>query len=109
VRDVLLMQRDRLYVALVEDEPSFKPMYREQRVGFDRYGEQNLDQVRDQVIMAAALFAHAYDALSDEQWSRTLMYGFPGPTCRDVEWVGHHSLHEVVHHAHDIDRIVRPS
>jgi DNA segregation ATPase FtsK/SpoIIIE, S-DNA-T family len=32
VRDVLVMQRDRLYVALVEDEPSFTPMYREERV-----------------------------------------------------------------------------
>jgi S-DNA-T family DNA segregation ATPase FtsK/SpoIIIE len=35
VREVLLMQRDRVYVALVEDEPSFKPMYRNERVDFD--------------------------------------------------------------------------
>ena len=36
VRDVALMQRNRVYVALVEDEPSFKPMYRDERVAFDR-------------------------------------------------------------------------
>lgn len=106
VRDVLLMQRDRLYVALVEDEPSFKPMYRDQRVEFDRYGEQIPVEVVDQLTMAASLFSHAYAGLTDEQWTRTLMYGYPGPTRRDVEWVAHHTLHEAVHHLHDIDQIL---
>jgi S-DNA-T family DNA segregation ATPase FtsK/SpoIIIE len=78
-------------------------------VEIDRCGLQIPDQVGEQLMMAAALFAHAGDAPSHEQRSRTLLYGFPGPTCRDVEWVGHHTLHEVVHHAHDIDRIVHPS
>ena len=32
VRDVLLMLRDRMVVGMVEDEPEFKPMYRDQRV-----------------------------------------------------------------------------
>ena len=32
VRDVLLAQRERLYLALVEDEPSFAPIYRDHRV-----------------------------------------------------------------------------
>jgi hypothetical protein len=106
VRDVLLMQRDRLYVALVEDEPSFKPMYRDQRVAFDRYGEQIPSQVGVQVVMAATLLAHAFAGLSDAQWSRPLMYGFPGPSRRDVEWVAHHTLHEGIHHTHDVERIL---
>jgi hypothetical protein len=109
VRDVLLMQRDRLYVALVEDEPSFKPMYREERVAFDRYGKQVPSQVGDQLVMAATLFAHAAAGLSDQQWSRTLMYGFPGPSRRDVEWMVHHTLHEAVHHQGDVDRIMSES
>src|SRR6476620_4068914 len=37
VRDVLLSLRDRIVVALVEDDPDFKPMYRDQRVGFGLY------------------------------------------------------------------------
>jgi hypothetical protein len=109
VRDVLLMQRDRLYVALVEEEPSFKPMYRDQRVAFDRYGEQDPSQVGDQLAMAASLFAHACAGLSDEQWSRTLIYAYPGPSRRDVEWVAHHTLHEAVHHQRDVDRILSRS
>jgi DNA segregation ATPase FtsK/SpoIIIE, S-DNA-T family len=109
VRDVMLMQRDRLYVALVEDEPSFKPMYREQRVVFDRYSEQDPPIVADQLAMAASLFSHAYEALTDEQWERSLRYGYPNPQVRDVEWVGHHTLHEAVHHLQDIDGILSQS
>src|SRR5712691_6350248 len=36
VRDVFLVQRDRLYTALVEDTPTFTPMYRDQRVTLAR-------------------------------------------------------------------------
>jgi hypothetical protein len=106
VRDVLLMQRDRLYVALVEDEPSFKPMYRDERVEFDRYAEQAPEVVSAQLLMAAAMLAHAFAGLSDDQWERPLIYGYPEPSRRDVEWVAHHTLHEMVHHQHDIERIV---
>ncbi|HVA06538.1 MAG TPA: DinB family protein [Acidimicrobiales bacterium] len=105
VRDVLLMQRDRVYVALVEDEPSFKPMYRNERVGFDRYNEQDPSNVAAEVVMAARLFANALRGLSAAQWVRPLVYGFPDPSARDVEWVAHHTLHEAVHHGADMDRI----
>jgi hypothetical protein len=107
VRDVLLMQRDRVYVALVEDEPSFKPMYRNERVVFDRYDIQTPDLVGEQVVMAADLLCRGLDGLDDAQWVRPLIYGFPDPARRDVEWVAHHTLHELVHHLADIDRILR--
>jgi len=106
VRDLLLVQRDRLYVALVEDEPSFKPMYRDQRVGFDRYGEQVPAVVAAQLVMAAAMASHAFAGLSDDQWGRPLIYNFPEPSHRDVEWMAHHTLHELVHHRADIERIL---
>src|SRR5690348_7364704 len=41
VRDLLLVQRDRLYVALVEDTPSFARMYRDERVVLARYNAQD--------------------------------------------------------------------
>jgi DinB superfamily len=104
VRDVVLMQRDRVYVALVEDEPSFKPMYRDERVAFDRYDRQSPAAVAAQVAMAADLLANALEGLGEAQWSRPLIYGFPDPARRDIEWVAHHTLHELVHHLHDIDR-----
>ena len=106
VRDVLLMQRDRLYVALVEHEPSFKPMYREERVAFDRYNEQPPEVVAAQLLMAAAMLANAFAGLTDEQWNRSLVYGFPESSVRTVEWVGHHTLHELAHHQADIAGIL---
>ena len=100
------MQRDRLYVALVEDEPSFKPMYREERVAFDRYSAQSPTAVAGQIVMGADLLAHAFDGLSEDQWVRTLHCNLPGPARRDVEWVAHHTVHEMIHHLTDIDRIL---
>jgi S-DNA-T family DNA segregation ATPase FtsK/SpoIIIE len=105
IRDVLLVQRDRLFVALVEDEPSFKPMYRDHRVGFDRYRAQDPDAVSAQLVMAAAMAAHAFGGLDDDQWARPLIYNFPSPQSHDVEWMAHHTLHEMTHHRGDIDRI----
>jgi S-DNA-T family DNA segregation ATPase FtsK/SpoIIIE len=109
VRDLLLMQRDRLYVALVEDEPSFKPMYRDQRVAFDRYALQSPAAVAGQVVMGADMLAHAFDGLREAQWERPLIYNFPGPSRRHVEWMAHHTVHEMVHHLGDVDRILAGS
>jgi S-DNA-T family DNA segregation ATPase FtsK/SpoIIIE len=109
IRDVLLVQRDRLYVALVEDEPSFKPMYRDERVALDRYAEQHTDVVVAQLLMAAAMTAHAFTALTGDQWTRALIYNYPSPARRDVEWMAHHTLHEMVHHRGDIERIATSS
>jgi hypothetical protein len=106
VRDVALMQRDRLYVALVEDGPSFKPMYRDQRVEFDRYDRQEPETVANQLAMATSMLANAFDPLTNEQWTRPLIYGYPEAARRDVEWMAHHTLHELVHHLSDIDRIL---
>jgi hypothetical protein len=52
------------------------------------------------------LLAHAFDGLSEVQWARPLIYNFPGPARRDVEWVAHHTVHEMIHHLGDIDRIL---
>jgi DinB superfamily len=106
VRDILLMQRDRLFVALVEEQPSFKPMYRDERTELDRYNAQSPSEVRKQLTMAAGLFSHVLSTLTDDQWGRPLDYGYPDPEVHDVEWVGHHTLHEVAHHLLDVTQLV---
>jgi S-DNA-T family DNA segregation ATPase FtsK/SpoIIIE len=106
VRDVLLIQRDRLFVALVEEEPSFKPMYRDERVALDRYSSQEPEVVAAQLLMAAAMAAHSFAPLAGDQWTRPLIYGYPEPTRRDVEWMAQHTVHEMVHHQRDIERIL---
>ena len=41
LRDVFLTQRERVYLALVEDCPSFAPMYREERAILARYAPRS--------------------------------------------------------------------
>jgi hypothetical protein len=102
VRDVLLMQRDRALVALVAECPSFPPMYREERVELARYEAQDLDEVAEQVAMAAELLALVFEGLLETQWQRPLIYNFPERTERDVAWLGRHTIHEGEHHLSDI-------
>jgi DNA segregation ATPase FtsK/SpoIIIE, S-DNA-T family len=103
VRDVLLIQRDRAVLALVEDNPSFARMYRDERVTLMGYGEASPAQVADELSMAARLLATLYERIGPEQLARPCVYNFPAPMGRDVAWLGCHSLHEVMHHLWDIE------
>ncbi len=102
VRDVLLIQRDRVILALVEESPSFAPMHRDERVGLAGYDHERPLEVAAQVTMAAELFGQLFDRLSEEQLGRHCLYNFPAPTERDLDWVGRHTAHEVTHHLHDV-------
>jgi hypothetical protein len=104
VRDVFLVQRDRLYTALVEDTPTFTPMYRDQRVTLARYNAQDPEEVVVQFATAACLIAQAFDALDSAQLQRRCIYNFPAPTERSLLWVGQHTIHEGEHHFRDIER-----
>ena len=106
VRDTFLSQRERLYLTLVEDEPSFAPMYRDRRVTLARYGADDPNRVARQVEMAADLLARAFSLLDEGDWSRTCIYNYPTPARRDVLWLAQHTLHEGVHHLADIDRVL---
>ena len=104
VRDVFLVQRDRLYAALVEDTPTFTPMYRDQRVTLARYNAQDPEEVAAQLATAAQLIAQAFNALDSAQFQRRCIYNFPAPSERSLLWVGQHAVHEGEHHFRDIER-----
>jgi S-DNA-T family DNA segregation ATPase FtsK/SpoIIIE len=103
VRDVFLVQRDRLYTALVEDTPVFAPMYRDHRVTLARYNAQDPAEVAEQLATAARLIAQAFDALDPAQLQRRCLYTFPAPAERPLLWVGQHVVHEGEHHLRDIE------
>jgi S-DNA-T family DNA segregation ATPase FtsK/SpoIIIE len=113
VRDVLLVQRERAVLALVEDHPSFAPMYRDKRVALARYGADPLAAVAEQLAMAAGLCALVFTELTPEQLARRLVYNYPAPTERDVVWLGRHTVHEGEHHLGDVraglDRVAPPT
>lgn len=106
VRDVLLVQRDRALLALVEDTPSFSRMHREERVRLAHYDAHSVTSVVEQLTMAAELCAVVFTGLSLDQWGRRLVYNWPDPAERDIAWLGQHSIHEAEHHLLDVRRVL---
>jgi DinB superfamily len=106
VRDVFRVQRERVQLALVEEEPAFAPMRREERVLEERYNEQQPAQVGREIKDAAESMARALEALDDDGWNRTGIYNWPERRVRTLDWLGRHGIHEGVHHLQDIDRLV---
>lgn len=103
VRDVLLVQRERVLLARREDTPVPSVMGRDVRVDHDGYADQAPGDVSRQLRDAAGMFANTLGRLGDD-WARTIRYNWPQPRVRDLRWVAVHTLHEVVHHRLDIAR-----
>lgn len=102
VRDVLRVQRERLLLALAEERPVFASMRRDERAVEERYNEQAVETVLDDLAEAAERFAAALADLDDEQWQRTGVYPWPTTTERSMAWLARHTLHEGLHHLEDI-------
>jgi hypothetical protein len=105
-RDVLLAQRERLYLALVEDTPRFSSIYRDQRVLLARYSDDRLEDVAGEVEMAAGLLARAFAGLDNGQWQRGCLFPYPAPMQRTIAWLARHTVHEGRHHLHDVDAVI---
>jgi DNA segregation ATPase FtsK/SpoIIIE, S-DNA-T family len=103
VRDGLLVLRDRFVVGLVEDNPDFKPMYRDHRVDVGLYGDDGATLVLAELQMAAGLFARTFDRIEPAQLERPIRYAFPVLSQRTLLWMGQHTVHEVEHHGGDIE------
>jgi hypothetical protein len=102
VRDLLLVQRERVLLARRADRPALTPMGRDERVEHDGYADQHPDDVARQVADAARLFANVLHRLGPADWERTVVYGYPAPAERSLGWVAVHTLHEVRHHLGDV-------
>jgi hypothetical protein len=102
VRDVLLVQRERVLEARRTDRPSFSTMGREERVGHDGYAEQEPEAVARQLVDAAQLFANVLHRLGPDEWERTVVYSYPVEAERSLRWVAVHTAHEVQHHLQDV-------
>jgi hypothetical protein len=104
VRDVLLVQRERVLAARRMDTPSFDPMGRDERVEHDAYATQDPSDVARQVTDAASMFANVLSLVGPEEWDRTVIYNYPKVAERSLRWVAVHTVHEVRHHLLDIRR-----
>jgi hypothetical protein len=104
VRDVLLVQRERVLAARRTDVPTFAPMGRDERVELDGYASQVPTAVARQATDAALLFGNVLSRLRPPDWERTGIYNWPAPAERTLRWVAVHTLHEVRHHLLDVRR-----
>ncbi|WP_329192139.1 MULTISPECIES: DinB family protein [unclassified Streptomyces] len=104
MRDVLLVQRERVLAARRLDTPVAESMGRDERVEHDGYAQQTPTDVARQLQDAASLFHDVLDRLSPSDWDRTLVYSYPEPTERSLRWVAVHTLHELRHHLLDMRR-----
>lgn len=104
VRDVLLVQRERVLLARRVDRPECVSMGRDERGAHDGYADQEPADVARQLTDAAMLFANVLDRLTDTDWRRTVVYRYPEPAVRSLRWVAVHTLHEVRHHLLDVRR-----
>ena len=104
LRDVLLVQRERVLAARRINRADCASMGREERVVHDGYSEQDPAAVARQLADAATLFSNVLARLADADWDRTLVYHYPETNERSLRWVAVHTAHEAQHHLRDIRR-----
>jgi hypothetical protein len=94
--------RGRIIRAIIETEPQSPPLYREERVNLGFYANDVPELLAHEVENAASLLVRTLAAISDEQLTRTLHYGYPDASIRTVLWTFAQALHEFEHHGDDI-------
>jgi hypothetical protein len=109
VRDMLLVQRERLLAARRLERPLAEPMGRDERVEFDGYAGQNPADVARQLGDAAQLLANDLDRLNQADWDRRVIYTYPHHAERSLRWLAIHTVHEVGHHLLDVRQQISPA
>jgi len=104
LRDVLLVQRERVLLARRVDRPRLESMGRDERVEHDGYESQDPADVARQLSDAGLMFGGVLKQLGSDDWEREVLYPYPEPTPRSLAWVAVHTVHEARHHLMDIRR-----
>jgi hypothetical protein len=102
LRDMLLVQRERVLAALRSDRPDCTAMGRDERVVHDGYADQEPADVARQLGDAALMFGNVLGRLSADDWNRAVVYHFPETSVRSLRWLAVHTMHEAQHHLGDI-------
>ena len=59
-RDVLITIRDRTVAGLIENNPSFTPMYRDERIELGLYATDSARDVDDEIVAAQTMFSRLF-------------------------------------------------
>jgi hypothetical protein len=107
VRDVFDVYTQRVQRTLVEDNPTFESMGRDERAVREKYNEQDPSTVADALARNAERLAQAIEGVGAGDWERTAVNPYPEPAARTLEWMVRHVVHEGSHHLLDIGRVLR--
>lgn len=102
VRDVFRLYAQRLHLMLTEDGPEFANWDQDVTAIEDHYDQQDPTVVSADLVVAGRDLADRFQAVTDDQWSRT---GFRSDGAAfTVDSFGRYLLHDPVHHIDDIER-----
>ena len=100
VRDVYRLYDVRLHLMLDRDDPDYPNWDQDATAVEDRYGEQSLPIVIDDLVAAGTKLAESFAQVSGDQWERT---GNRSDGARfTVESFARYMVHDPVHHAWDV-------
>ena len=106
VRDVLSLFADRIVRTLRQDRPELTPWDQDAAIADGMANESDVDAVADDLGRNAAKVSEALRLVTDDDWARPATRG--GDPCT-IESLARLTLHEVVHHRVDIQRLLDPT
>jgi DinB superfamily len=101
IRDVHRIFNERVRMMLDEDEPRFPNWDQDATAIEDDYGSQDPSVVASELVDAADAVADTYTHVPAEAWSRRGLRSNGNEFT--VASIAIYHLHDIVHHAHDVD------
>ena len=101
VRDVHRIFNHRVQLMLTEDDPQFPNWDQDETAVADDYASQDPATVATELFDAASLVADTYANVPADAWSRRGLRSNGSEFT--VATIAIYHLHDIVHHAHDVD------
>jgi DinB superfamily len=101
IRDVHRIFNDRVRMMIDENEPIFPNWDQDATAIEDDYGSQDPAVVACELVDAAGVAAEAYEDVPPDAWSRRGLRSNGSEFT--VASIAIYHLHDIVHHAHDVD------
>lgn len=102
LRDVLISLRERIILGCVVDKPTGVPIYRDERVNMGFYSLDSVDDVSDELAMAAGLISKTIASMPEGFENRTMVYSPASNADATLQWVAAQAFHEASHHLNDV-------
>jgi hypothetical protein len=102
VRDIYRVFRTRVMVMRAEIDPEFANFSGDDSATSGRYNEQDPQVVAREIVEAGHAIADDFEAVTAQEWDRTGRRS--DGKVFTVESLGKYLLHDVVHHANDVQR-----